>query len=166
MKIKSSPIVSTSTDTTSGYLVSSWALDSSTPPSKRASRTRRVSSPTPVNGLQRCSRCSYTGVASSFPMRRTGAGYLKSCASCISKQVMKKAEKADKVLPSVCSLTVPTMSLDQYLSLVRSNKDQTFEFDAFVEIPEGIFHQDGEHLYSRTNKLRDRLAEVSEYHWK
>ena len=64
------------------------------------------------------------------------------------------------------SLTVPTMGLDEYLSLVQRNRDQTFELDAFVEIPEGTFHQDGEHLYSRTNRLRDRLAEVSQYHWK
>jgi hypothetical protein len=58
------------------------------------------------------------------------------------------------------------MSLSEYLSLVRCNKDQTFEFDAFVEIPGGMFQESGEHLYSRTNRLSDQLAEVSEYHWK
>jgi hypothetical protein len=99
-------------------------------------------------------------------MRRTGVGYLKSCTTCLSKQAIKNAEKANKDPPTAASLTVPTMSLDEYLLLVRCNKDHTFELDAFVEIPMGMFHQDGEHLYSRTNRLRDRLAEVSEYHWK
>ena len=159
-------VASASTNTSGCLAPVSWALEPSTSSSRSTARPQRASSPIPGNGLQRCSRCSYTGIASSFPMRRTGAGYLKSCASCISKQGSRKGGKGNKDSSTSFSLTVPTMTLDEYLSSVRCNKDQTFELDAFVEIPEGMFHQDGEHLYSRTNKLRDRLAEVSQYHWK
>jgi hypothetical protein len=142
----------------------SGSLTLSSEPS--ASSGAQIPPSNPADDVQRCSRCSYTGVISSFPMTHTGAGYLKSCASCTSKQVIRKARNANKETPHAFTLTVPTMSLDEYLMSVRCNKDRAFELDAFVEIPKGMFHQDGEHLYSRTNRLRDRLAEASQYHWK
>src|ERR1700722_11216216 len=129
---------------TSEYLARALEPSISSSSNAAGSEFQRLSSRTP-DGLQKCSRCTYTGVASSFPRRRAGVGYLKSCASCISKQGIKKAQKANKELSSF-SLTVPTMSLDEYLSSVQCNKDRAFELDAFVEIPEGMFRQDGEHL--------------------
>lgn len=97
-------------------------------------------------------------------MRRTGVGRVKSCEKCISKKVISKAQKDNKEPPAIVA-SVPTMSLDAYLALVESQKNEKFEWDSFVEIPEGMFTE-GEHMFTRTNKLRDRLAEVTEFHWK
>lgn len=83
----------------------------------------------------------------------------------MAKQIVRKAQKDNKELPLASLQQVPTMSLDAYLILVKDHKDQKFEFDAFVEIPGGTFEM-GEHMFTRTNKLRDRLAEVTEFHWK
>ena len=142
----------------------SWAADIL--PSSPQSSTTRITSPltNPPPGVQRCSQCSYTGPASSFPMRRTGVGHLKSCERCVSKKIISKAQKDNKDLPNVVA-SVPTMSFDAYLALVESRKTERFEWDSFVEIPEGTFGE-GEHMFTRTNKLRDRLAEVTEFHWK
>lgn len=98
-------------------------------------------------------------------MRRTGVGYLKSCASCVSKHVVRKAHKANKEPPPALLHTVPTMVLDAFITLVQLNRDQVFDFDAFVELPAGTFNT-GDHLYTRSNKLRDRIADVTLFHWK
>lgn len=115
--------------------------------------------------LQRCSRCSYTGPPNTFPMRRTGVGYLKSCGNCVSKHVVRKAHKANKEPPPALLHTVPTMTLDAMITLIQSHRDKVFDFDAFVDLPEGTFSA-GDHLYTRSNKLRDRIADVTFFHWK
>ena len=97
-------------------------------------------------------------------MRRTGVGHVKSCEKCVSKKIISKAQKDDKKLPTVVA-SVPTMTFDAYLALVESRKTEKFEWDSFVEIPGWMFAE-GEHMFTRTNKLRDRLAEVTEFHWK
>ncbi|KAF7982770.1 hypothetical protein HWV62_26678 [Athelia sp. TMB] len=97
-------------------------------------------------------------------MRRTGVGYLKSCANCVSKHVVRKAHKANKEPPPALLHTVPTMALDAMINLIQSHRDKVFDFDAFVDLPEGHFLA-GDHLYTRSNKLRDQIAEVTLFHW-
>ncbi|KAH7926595.1 hypothetical protein BV22DRAFT_1032734 [Leucogyrophana mollusca] len=56
------------------------------------------------------------------------------------------------------------MSLDDFLKLVTFNKSRPFDFDTMVSLPPGMF-ANGEHLYNRTNRVRDFLADASDYHW-
>lgn len=151
-------LMSATTTSPLQFVMADWPLESSYPSSSSS-----ASAPSSLpSGQQRCGRCSFTAPITAFPMRRTGVGHLKSCTSCISKQVVKKARKDNKEPPPA---SLPTISFDAYLAQVESHKDRTFDFDAFVELPEGMFGEQ-EHLYSRTNKMRDRIAEVSEFHWK
>ena len=59
----------------------------------------------------------------------------------------------------------PSLALDECLQLLSMNKDSPLELDAFVTIPgEKIGMELGVHDYA--NRLRDYLAEASNYHWK
>jgi hypothetical protein len=114
--------------------------------------------------LQKCTRCAYMGPVESYPPRRTGTGHLKVCIGCMDKQVARKS--AATVDSSGCGqIATAAMSLDDFLKLVTLNKGRPFDFDTMVNLPAGMFAA-GEHLYNRTNKIRDFLAEASEYHWK
>lgn len=113
--------------------------------------------------LQKCTRCAYMGPVDSYPPRRTGTGHLKVCIGCMDKQVARKS--ASTVDSSGCGqIATAAMSLDDFLKLVTLNKGRPFDFDTMVNLPPGMFAA-GEHLYNRTNKIRDFLAEASEYHW-
>lgn len=104
------------------------------------------------------------GPVDSYPPRRTGTGHLKVCIGCMDKQVARKS--AATVDSSGCGqIATAAMSLDDFLKLVTLNKGRPFDFDTMVNLPPGMFAA-GEHLYNRTNKIRDFLAEASEYHWK
>jgi len=62
-------------------------------------------------------------------------------------------------------IATAAISLDDFLKLVEINKNRPFDFDTMVNLPPGMFVA-GEHLYNRTNRIRDFLAEASDYHWK
>jgi hypothetical protein len=62
-------------------------------------------------------------------------------------------------------IATAAISLDDFLKLVEINKNRPFDFDTMVNLPPGMFAA-GEHLYNRTNRIRDFLAEASDYHWK
>ncbi|KAI9456598.1 hypothetical protein HD554DRAFT_2144825 [Boletus coccyginus] len=62
-------------------------------------------------------------------------------------------------------IATAAMSFDDFLSLVTLNKTRPFDFDTMVSVPPGFFVA-GEHLYNRSNRIRDFLAEASDYHWK
>ncbi|KAG6329134.1 hypothetical protein ID866_9954 [Astraeus odoratus] len=61
-------------------------------------------------------------------------------------------------------IATAAMSLDDFLKLVSLNKNRPFDFDTMVNVPPGMFVA-GEHLYNRSNRIRDYLAEASDYHW-
>ncbi|EIW75528.1 hypothetical protein CONPUDRAFT_85321, partial [Coniophora puteana RWD-64-598 SS2] len=56
------------------------------------------------------------------------------------------------------------MDLQDFLALIAASSAAPFAFDTMVALPSGLFAA-GEHLYSRTNRIRDLIAEASEYHW-
>lgn len=62
-------------------------------------------------------------------------------------------------------IATAAMSFDDFLNLVTLNKTRPFDFDTMVSLPPGFFVA-GEHLYNRSNRIRDFLAEASDYHWK
>jgi hypothetical protein len=114
--------------------------------------------------LQKCTRCTYMGPVDSFPPRRTGTGHLKVCSNCMDKQATRKSVTSAE--SSGCGqIATAAISLDDFLKLVEINKNRPFDFDTMVNLPPGMFAS-GEHLYNRTNRIRDFLAEASDYHWK
>ncbi|KAF9223110.1 hypothetical protein BS17DRAFT_809011 [Gyrodon lividus] len=115
--------------------------------------------------VQKCTRCSYTGSVDNFPPRRSGGGYLKVCASCMEKQTARKAASEMAAESSGRGqIATAAMTLDDFLKLVTLNKTRPFDFDTMVSVPLGFFVT-GEHLYNRSNRIRDFLAEASDYHW-
>lgn len=60
----------------------------------------------------------------------------------------------------------PTMTLDAYLDQLRYTRDSAFVKDAYVQLPEGTFGAEEQHLFARSNKVRDYIADASMYHWK
>ncbi|KAI6150454.1 hypothetical protein BKA82DRAFT_993250 [Pisolithus tinctorius] len=118
-----------------------------------------------VPPLQKCTRCPYTGPITAFPPRRTGGGHLKVCAACMDKQNARKV--ASEMVAEASNrgqIATAAISLDDFLKLVSLNKDRPFDFDTMVNVPPGMFLA-GEHLYNRSNRIRDYLAEASDYHW-
>lgn len=116
--------------------------------------------------LQKCTRCAYAGPITSFPPRRTGAGHLKVCTACMDKQNARKV--ASEIVAEASNrgqIATAAMSLEDFLKLVALNKTRPFDFDTMVNVPPGMFVA-GEHLYNRSNRIRDFLAEASDYHWK
>ncbi|KAF8838180.1 hypothetical protein BDN67DRAFT_971936 [Paxillus ammoniavirescens] len=114
---------------------------------------------------QKCTRCPYTAPVDSFPARRSGGGYLKVCTSCMEKQNARKAASEMAAESSGRGqIATAAMTLDDFLKLVTLNKTRPFDFDTMVSIPSGFFVA-GEHLYNRSNRIRDFLAEASDYHW-
>ncbi|KAL4079931.1 hypothetical protein V8B97DRAFT_1864315 [Scleroderma yunnanense] len=115
--------------------------------------------------MQKCTRCPYTGPISSFPPRRAGAGHLKVCTACMDKQNARKV--ASEMVAEASNrgqIATAAMSLEDFLKLVALNKTRPFDFDTMVNVPPGMFVA-GEHLYNRSNRIRDYLAEASDYHW-
>ncbi|KIK98635.1 hypothetical protein PAXRUDRAFT_823680 [Paxillus rubicundulus Ve08.2h10] len=114
---------------------------------------------------QKCTRCPYAAPVDSFPARRSGGGYLKVCTSCMEKQTARKAASEMAAESSGRGqIATAAMTLDDFLQLVTLNKTRPFDFDTMVSIPSGFFVA-GEHLYNRSNRIRDFLAEASDYHW-
>ncbi|KAH7890522.1 hypothetical protein F5I97DRAFT_1836120 [Phlebopus sp. FC_14] len=116
--------------------------------------------------MQKCTRCPYTGPIDSFPPRRTGGGHLKVCIACMDKQNARKmaSELVADGSGSRSQIATAAMSFDDFLKLVTLNKTRPFDFDTMVSVPPGMFVA-GEHLYNRSNRIRDFLAEASDYHW-
>ncbi|KAI5981525.1 hypothetical protein EDD15DRAFT_2203875 [Pisolithus albus] len=115
--------------------------------------------------MQKCTRCTYTGPITVFPPRRTGGGHLKVCTACMDKQNARKV--ASEMVAEASNrgqIATAAMSLDDFLKLVSLNKGRPFDFDTMVNVPPGMFLA-GEHLYNRSNRIRDYLAEASDYHW-
>ncbi|KAN0082515.1 hypothetical protein V8E55_008310 [Tylopilus felleus] len=114
---------------------------------------------------QKCTRCPYTGPTHTFPPRRTGGGHLKVCTACMEKQNTRKvASEMAAETSGRGQIATAAMSFDDFLNLVTLNKTRPFDFDTMVSIPPGFFVV-GEHLYNRSNRIRDFLAEASDYHW-
>ena len=115
---------------------------------------------------QKCTRCPYSGPIHTFPPRRTGGGHLKVCTACMEKQNARKV--ASEMVAETSGrgqIATAAMSFDDFLNLVTLNKTCPFDFDTMVSVPPGFFVA-GEHLYNRSNRIRDFLAEASDYHWK
>ncbi|KAH7912900.1 hypothetical protein BJ138DRAFT_1147232 [Hygrophoropsis aurantiaca] len=124
-----------------------------------------ASTSNPPTIVQKCTRCTYSGSIDTFPPRRNGAGQLKVCGTCMEKQAAKKAAmEASGENASRGQVATAAMNLDDFLKLVTFNKGRPFDFDTMVSLPSGMFAAD-EHLYNRTNRVRDFLAEASDYHW-
>jgi hypothetical protein len=116
--------------------------------------------------VQKCTRCPYSGPTHTFPPRRTGSGHLKVCTTCMEKQNTRKvASEMAAETSGRGQIATAAMSFDDFLGLVTLNKIGPFDFDTMVSVPPGFFVA-GEHLYNRSNRIRDFLAEASEYHWK
>ena len=116
--------------------------------------------------MQKCTRCPFTGPITSFPTRRAGPGHLKVCTACMDKQNARKV--ASEMVAEASNrgqIATAAMSLEDFLKLVALNKTRPFDFDTMINIPPGMFVA-GEHLYNRSNRIRDYLAEASDYHWK
>ncbi|KAF9235488.1 hypothetical protein BU15DRAFT_77977 [Melanogaster broomeanus] len=115
--------------------------------------------------VQKCTRCPYTGPVDSFPPRRSGGGQLKVCANCMEKQNARKAASEMAAESSGRGqIATAAMTLDDFLKLLTLNKSRPFDFDTMVSVPLGFFIA-GEHLYNRSNRIRDFLADASDYHW-
>ena len=129
--------------------------------------------------VQQCSSCAYNGEEDTFPLKKNGIDYTKTCLHCTtnkaSKRVAKRKEKKNIEPPgtrdkvphtsiTTSGLQPSTLSLEDCLKLLSISKDSPFELDAFVDIPDGIF--DGEDVHGFSNGLRDQLAEASDYRWK
>lgn len=115
--------------------------------------------------MQKCTRCAYTGPITSFPPRRGGAGHLKVCTACMDKQNARKV--ASEMVAEASNrgqIATAAMTLEDFLKLVALNKTRPFDFDTMINVPPGMFVA-GEHLYNRSNRIRDYLAEASDYHW-
>ncbi|KAF8444023.1 hypothetical protein L210DRAFT_948412 [Boletus edulis BED1] len=114
---------------------------------------------------QKCTRCPYAGPTHTFPPRRTGGGHLKVCTACMEKQNTRKvASEMAAETSGRGQIATAAMSFDDFLNLVTLNKIRPFDFDTMVSLPPGFFVA-GEHLYNRSNRIRDFLAEASDYHW-
>ncbi|KAG8221483.1 hypothetical protein J3R82DRAFT_1696 [Butyriboletus roseoflavus] len=114
---------------------------------------------------QKCTRCPYSGPIHTFPPRRTGGGHLKVCTACMEKQNARKvASEMAAETSGRGQIATAAMSFDDFLNLVTLNKNRPFDFDTMVSVPPGLFVA-GEHLYNRSNRIRDFLAEASDYHW-
>lgn len=121
----------------------------------------------PVTAIQKCSRCSYHGAINTFPRKKNGSGYTKLCLPCTeTKSSAKENVNTDKKRQSAASQLQPsTLALDDCLKLISMNKDNAFELDTFVILPEEKSGVDIT-VHEFANGLRDSLAEASDYHWK
>ncbi|KAH0828727.1 hypothetical protein J3R83DRAFT_3138 [Lanmaoa asiatica] len=93
------------------------------------------------------------------------SGHLKVCTPCMEKQNARKvASEMAAETSGRGQIATAAMSFDDFLNLVTLNKTRPFDFDTMVSVPPGFFVA-GEHLYNRSNRIRDFLAEASDYHW-
>ena len=127
--------------------------------------------------IQCCSRCSYKGSLDSFPIKKNGTGWTKTCLRCTTSKMASKANKENqnpdpnqgRRSKHLSEMQPSVITLEECLQLVSMNKDSPFELDAFVHIPVGLFGEgdEGEEIvHKRANRIRDELARASEYHWK
>ncbi|KAF7978602.1 hypothetical protein HWV62_45332 [Athelia sp. TMB] len=128
-------------------------------------------------GIQKCARCSYKGASTTFPIKKNGSGYTKTCQKCISNiQAAKDPNKENsapsnnKAVPLDSEPPLPsqppsTVTLDQCLELISNNKNEAFELDVFVVLPEDMWRARGGGFHGFGNAVRDKIAEASDYHW-
>jgi hypothetical protein len=129
--------------------------------------------------VQKCSSCAYNGEENTFPLKKNGIEYTKTCLRCTSNKALKRKEKRKEMEsteplqtrdkapynPITTSGLQPSMlSLEDCLKLLSMSRDSPFELDAFVNIPDGMF--EGKDVHGFANGLRDQLAEASDYRWK
>jgi hypothetical protein len=129
--------------------------------------------------VQQCSSCAYKGDEDTFPPKKYGIGYTRTCLRCTTNKALKRVAKGkekENIDPSVArdnatrkptttpGLQPSILSLEDCLKLLAISKDSPFELDAFVTIPEGMF--EGKDMHGFSNRLRDQLAEASDYRWK
>lgn len=109
-----------------------------------------------ISESQRCTRCTFTGAISSFPLGR-GMKRLKTCTECTKHVATYRAERrgtcdgdADKENHRSKKLTKNQpgtaiqplermeMSMDDILDLLRTHKESAFELDVIANLEEFI----------------------------
>jgi hypothetical protein len=122
-----------------------------------------------IAAVSQCSRCSYKGPTSTFPLRKNGNGNTRVCCACTDKKAAaREKENIDKGKGSRTGTGAAQPSLlafDECLTLISMNRDEAFELDTFVVLPEEM-KGDGLSVHEFANGFRDRLASASDYHWK
>ena len=110
--------------------------------------------------LQRCTACIYTGLPSTFPLKKRGSGRVKTCAKCTQRgdhhracyakestenkenggsthiqqdQVHKNCKDIDiRVFPE----RMPTIAYEDVLEIVSWHKDRAFKLDCMATLTE------------------------------
>jgi hypothetical protein len=127
-------------------------------------------------------RCAYKGDINTFPLKKGGGGHTKTCSTCTDDRATKRSGKENQKPPeaeqsssrraprlAATHLQPSTISLQECLELVSNNRNNPFELDAFVTVSPDVWNASGNEtqtVHARANRLRDLLAEASDYHWK
>jgi hypothetical protein len=128
---------------------------------------------TPIT-KQKCRRCRYEGVPSTFPINKRTGDYTGTCYTCTETEASKKAKKVQEPKNSRATThtrsaeTLRVITLDECLQLLDTEKDSAFELDTFVRLPEDPEAEvnTAEIGNVRANVLRDLIEKASDYDWK
>lgn len=70
---------------------------------------------------QKCSRCSYTGPISSFPLKKNGTGNLKTCEACTSKTDALNASAGERRKSAKAAVSANKENLDPRAKAASDN---------------------------------------------
>jgi hypothetical protein len=114
-----------------------------------AGRNTNASLPT----LQKCMWCAYKGDINTFPLKKGGGGYTRTCSTCTddcaTKRKGKENQKPSKAEESrshqalrlaATHLQPSTISLQGCLKLVSNNRNNPFKLDAFITVSPDVWN--------------------------
>jgi hypothetical protein len=126
--------------------------------------------------IRKCGRCGYEGPETTFPFKRNGGGYLKTCKSCTDRQIVRKNNASAMAgVATVDGSTPkkrgnlkhqpPMLPYSELLERLKRHQDQAFDMDYFITLEQGTWSL-GDNLHQKANKLRDALGSAAALRWK